>query len=125
MPAVDSAYAQWLQSANRLTITSDLSNASKWNLLAQDLTASSIIAREADALIEAQRQLDFRSAPLAEEKIELPKLYQVAALRGRVWTIKIAGDAAYQNGADVFVLGGVADHGSGITTLTVLRKLST
>jgi hypothetical protein len=121
---VDVAYAEWLQSPSRLTIKEDLASKAKWGVLAVDVTGFSSIADEVDAAAEAQRQLDFRSVPVVEEQVLLPKLYEISILRGRVWTIKIATDVAYQTGADVFVLGGIADHNTGVTTLNVLRRIS-
>jgi hypothetical protein len=122
--AVDPGYAEWLQAPERLVTVDDMTLATRWGDLAEAVAASSGIAIEADAIAEANRQIAFRGGPLVQEQIVVPKKIDVAAIRGSVRTIKIAGDTIYAAGADVFILGGGVDHGSGVTRLDILRKLT-
>lgn len=96
----------------------------RWGALAQSLSASSCLAAEAPALAEAGRQMAFKSAPVVEEQVVVETQLRLADYRGRVWTISSASHAAYKNGVEVFVLGGVTDKALGVTRLDVLRRLA-
>lgn len=122
--AVDPGYAEWLQSPERRVVVNDATLAARWGDLAQAVASSSAIAVEADASAEADRQIAFKGGPLVEEQLTIAKPLDLASIRGSVRTIRIAGDAIYGAGLDVFVLGGAVDHGAGMTRLDILRKLA-
>lgn len=119
----DSAYAEWLQSPERLVTLDDAVQAGRWGDLAEAVEASSVLDSEAAANTEAARQMAFKCGPLVEEEIMVASLLDVSLYRGRVWTVTIANDAVYSAGRDVFVLGGDVMHQTGTTRLIVLRKL--
>jgi hypothetical protein len=120
---VEPAYAEWLQQPERLRIENDAARAAIWGAQAETNTVSSAIANEADAGPEALRQLIFQAGPLVEEQVVIPKLLKVSEVRGKCWTVQISGDAPYEAGALVFVLGGVEENALGVTRLDVLRRL--
>lgn len=119
----NSGYTEWLQSAERLLTREDAILAARWGALAETTTSSCVLDVEVDAIDEAARQMAFKSGPLVEDVIVIPKPLDLALVRGRVWTITIADDDIYAAGRDVFVLGGDVMRASGITTLYVLRRL--
>jgi hypothetical protein len=119
----DTAFAEWLQSPERLVNAEDTALAARWGDLALVRAVSSTFDIEAAAIDEANRQLAFKGGPLVEEEIVVPKKINIASVRGRVRTIKIAGDPDYAPGLDVFIIGGELVHGTGITKLFVLRRL--
>ena len=120
---VDSAYAEWLQQGERQSLVTDAALAGRWGALGETREVSSAFDVEASAIAEANRQLAFYGSPLVQENVIVRGVLDIAAIRGRVWTVTIAASPAYAGGVDVFVLGGSPDHGVGSTTLFVLRRL--
>lgn len=120
---VDSAYAEWLQLAERSLVNEDAAQTAKWGSLAESWTASSAFTTEAAASAEAGRVMSFVKGPLVEDRVTVAGRHDVAAVRGRVISVSLGGDAAYGNGLDVFCLGGDCDHGTGVTHFDVLRRL--
>jgi hypothetical protein len=120
---VDSAYSEWLQLPERLASGDDPVIINRWGELALTSVVSSALDEESAAIAEAGRQLAFKGGPLVEEEVTIPKLIDIASVRGRVRTIRIASDPAYAAGLDVFVLGGELLHATGVTKLFVLRRL--
>lgn len=112
---VDSAYALYLQSPERVATASDAAQTAKWRALARQISLSSGIATEADANACAALILDFYAGPLALVNETIVGVIDIAAIKGRVVTI---------NGSERFVLGGGADEATGITVLECLRKLT-
>lgn len=119
----DSAYAEWLQVAERTVTRQDVAQTNKWGTLSETWTGSSAYTDEASALAEADRVLAFVQGPLVEERLTIGGRFDVSASRGRTVLVTLAGDPDYGNGAEVFCLGGDCDHGLGITHLDVLRRL--
>ena len=116
--SVDGSLAQWLMAEARY-VTSAPAGASAWGDSARETTIVSPLALEADAEVEAARQAGFLAGPFAVDEHDV--LRSQTDCLGRVITIK--GDRmGYQNGKDVFVIG--VQEGAGITTLTVLVRLS-
>ena len=111
---VDSDYALYLQSPERLVTLSDAVMAARWGSFARTVEVSSCLTTEANALAEAARQQAFLGGPLVEDLVTLRGALDVAALRGRAVTI---------DGAVVFVLGGDVDHSTAISHLNILRRL--
>ena len=111
---IDSAYALYLQSQERIAVITDAPLAARWGAIAASVSASSCLTVEADANAEAARQIAFIGGPIAEDVAMISKLVDGAALRGRTITL---------DGQIVFVLGSGVDHASGVSTLNILRRL--
>lgn len=121
--AVDNAYAEWLQSPARTVVQTDGVLSGRWGVRAGSAEVDCPFDAEASAIAEAVRQISFYGGPLVEETAIAKGILDVNSMRGRTITLSIAGDPIYGAGQNVFVLGGVPDRGSGITTLYVLRRL--
>lgn len=121
--AVDSAYAEWLQAPARTLVQNDGTLTARWGLRAGAAEVDCAFDSEADALAEAIRQLTFYGGPLVEETATVAGVLDLNAVRGKTVTLTVAGDPVFGAGVVVFVLGGVADQATGITTLYVLRRL--
>ena len=112
---VDSAYALYLQSPERLYVATDATISARWpGALSRKMDVSSCLATEADAISEATRQLAFVGGPLVQDRAIIRGIIDVAAYRGRCVTMQ---------GAVLFVLGGDVDHGTGVSNLNVLRRM--
>jgi hypothetical protein len=110
---VDSGFALYLQSAEKVADASDDGHAAIWGALARSLSMSSGIATEADAILEAQNVLNFFKGPLIEVKEVIGKIIDISAIKGKVLTI---------NGIATFVLGGGADDASGTSYIEGIRR---
>lgn len=122
MSGPDPAFAEWLQSASKLTSAEDAAVAAAFGGDARESSAMSPYALKADADAEAARSLAFVKAPHVEEVVQVSGTGIVAARRGRCVTIT-ASAPGYTGGALCFVLGGDEDRASGNTVLQVLRRL--
>lgn len=122
MSTVDPLYAQWLmaealwQSASAGVVTA------RWGSTAQTKTKTTTIATRADAKTEAERQLAFLSGsgPLVVDEHQVPGVW--GQYLGRVITLTI-NQLGYDNGLDVFVIGAEDNRATGLSTLTVIRRL--
>ena len=112
--AVDSAFALYLQSAERIYVAVDAPLTARWGGLARTYEASSCLSNEADAIAEAGRQIAFMGGPLTEDLVTVAGVLDVAAYRGRCITVA---------GIVLFVLGGDCDQATAITHFNVLRRL--
>lgn len=122
--AVDPVFAQWLQDATLWALGQDATALARWGetaVLSERITG---MANRADALDEAARQLAFFGMPIAED------VHVVTLAQGGGWkrylgqVITLTGpDLGYAGGADVFLIGAEDDHTSGLSTLTVLKRL--
>lgn len=110
----DSAYALYLQSPERLFVSTDATLATRWGDLARSVETSSCLTTETDANNEALRELAFLGGPLAREAAIVAGIYPSASYRGRCVTI---------DGSVMFVLGANPDHAGGFTRFDVLRRL--
>ncbi len=111
---VDSAYALWLQSAERTTPSTDATLDARWGALARTAEVSSPLSTEAGANNEAPRVIAFLGGPLALERVIVAGVVDIPALRGRCVSIE---------GVVLFVLGGYRDHATGTSELVILRRL--
>jgi hypothetical protein len=121
--AVDVAYAEWLQAPARTIVQSDGTLTARWGSRAGAAEIDCAFDSEADALAEAIRQISFYGGPLVEETAIVNGLIDLNTVRGKTITLTLPGDPVFGAGVVVFVLGGVPDEGTGITTLFVLRRL--
>jgi len=120
MTTVDPLYAQWLQSASLTAVADDAVLLARWGKTAQVLDRKSTLALRADAQAEATRHLAFFGAPLVQDEHQLvgqfaPYLAQVI----RITCPKLG----YDTGADVFVIGAEDNRATGLSKVTVLRRL--
>jgi hypothetical protein len=122
MSAVDPLYAQWLMAETLWAVSADVTLAGRWGSTGQTTERATTIANKADALAEAARQIAFLSGggPLVIDEHQL--LGEWCGYLGRV--ITITGDhLGYDAGLAVFVVGVQDDPATGLSTVTVIRRL--
>lgn len=110
---VDSDYALYLQSPERIATASSAPQSAKWGALARGISVSSPFADEIGANAEAARRLAFFAGPLRRESVRLRKIADIAAIKGKVVTI---------SGTECFVLGGQSDEASGYSVLFIVVR---
>jgi hypothetical protein len=120
MSTVDPLYAQWLQSASLTAVVDAEALFERWGKTAQVLERKTTLALRADAQAEAARHLAFFGAPLVQDEHQLmgqfaPYLAQVI----RITCPKLG----YDGGVDVFVIGAEDNRATGLSRVTVLRRL--
>lgn len=120
---VDSAFAEWLQVPARTLVQTDAVLTARWGQRAGAAEVDCAFDSEADGTSEGARQLAFYGGPLVEETAAVAGVVDLNSVRGKTVTLTVAGDPVFGAGVVVFVLGGVADQATGITTLYVLRRL--
>lgn len=120
MSLVDPVYAQWLMADNLWALATDEVGAARWGESGLTKERQTTIATRADAEAEAARQLAFMGHPLVIDTHVL--LGRWAAMRGQVITIT-GGKLGYEGGVEVFVLGAEDALATGISRVTVLRRL--
>ena len=118
--SVDPIYAQWLQAAALFHVEEDAVLGGRWGDSALICQRTTSIASKADAAAEALRQLDFLGGPLVIDEHEVPSSW--ASRIGQVVTLTI-GELGYDGGVDVFVIGAADDLATGLSTVTVIRRL--
>lgn len=119
---IDLSHAEWLQSESRIAAV-DIAGAAGWGDVAQVLELASTVDASADANALAAQIAGFFPGALVEETVSIADILDVNDLTGKVLPIVSDAHSAYGAGPEVFILGGGVDHGSGITQLTVLRRL--
>lgn len=122
MTAVDPLYAQWLMAEALWQVSTDATLAARWGATAQTTQRVTTIATKADAAAEAARQIAFLggSGPLAIEEHEVVGSW--TAYLGQVVTLTID-RLGYDAGLPVFLIGVQDKRSSGLSTLTVIRRL--
>lgn len=117
---VDPVVAQWLQDEGLWSLVEDAPAIVRWAVGAITSERMTSIAFKVDADAEAARQLAFMIGPLViDEHIMLGEWRRY---RGQV--ITITGDKlGYGGGVNVFVLAVQDNLGTGLSTVTVLRRL--
>lgn len=120
MTTVDPLYAQWLQSAALYTLREDEVLMSRWGQSAERAERVTTLANRADAEAEADRHLAFLGGPLVVDVHQM--MGQWAPYLGQV--ITVTGDQlGYDAGVDVFVIGAEDNRATGLSKVTVLRRL--
>ncbi|WP_337846261.1 hypothetical protein [Sphingomonas sp.] len=120
MAQVDPLFAQWLQDEGLWLVREDAERVGRWGdtaLLGERMTS---IAFKGDAQAEADRQLAFLGGPLALDEHLLVGEWR--HLRGQVITLTID-KLGYSGGVDVFLLSAEDDKASGLSRVTVIRRL--
>lgn len=120
MPATDPLFAQWLMSENLWAVQSSPAITGKWGDTAATTERATTLADRPSAETEANRQLAFLGGPLVTDSHELKG--QFAEYLGQVITI-FASQLGYEEGLDVFVIGVQDDRATGLSQVTVLRRL--
>lgn len=122
MASVDPLFAQWLMAEARQHVETDAVLLARWGVTAITTARTTTIATQADAQAEAQRQIAFLGGdgPLVIEEHELPGQWQ--PYQGQVITLTID-RLGYDDGLDVFLLGAQDNRATGLSTLTVIRRL--
>ncbi|RIV82945.1 hypothetical protein D2V17_14175 [Aurantiacibacter xanthus] len=119
-PAVDPQFAQWLSAESLWAVRQDAVTQAKWGDLASSSERATTLANRSDAEAEAQRQLAFLEGPLVKDTVELQGKWVQRI--GRVITLT-CDDDSYPASVDVFVAGASDDHSTGLSKVTVLRRL--
>ncbi|MCB2085050.1 MAG: hypothetical protein H6919_11155 [Sphingomonadaceae bacterium] len=119
MVLVSSSLAEWLRAPELVELVEDAAVLAAWTDLAADSATSSPLALRADALAEAQRQIDFLGLPISVEMIEVAGRQSQLVGEARRIEADVAEYAAPQS---VFVIG-ADERDGGVTLLTVLRKV--
>lgn len=122
MSTVDPLYAQWLMAEALWQTSSAEAVVARWGATAQTTTRTTTIATRADAAAEAARQLAFLggSGPLVVDEHQLRGAW--GQYLGQIITLTI-NQLGYDAGLDVFVIGAQDDHATGLSTVTVVRRL--
>lgn len=120
MTAVDPVYAQWLMAEARLHVAELAALKARWGATGLTSKRVTTLAELADAEAEAARQLAFMGGPLVEDEHQMPGAW--ADCIGQVVTITTE-RLGYADGLDVFVIGAEDNRASGMSRVTVLRRL--
>lgn len=121
MASVDPLFAQWLQAEGLWVVADDAGAAALWGNGALTVERTSSIAFKGDATTEAARQLAFLRGPLVMDEHVLSGQWR--SYRGQVITLT-GNRLGYDTGVDVFVLGAEDNQATGLSTVTVLRRLA-
>jgi hypothetical protein len=117
---VDPVFAQWLQDEGLWSLVEDAPAITRWAAGAVTSERMTSIAFKADADAEAARQLAFLKGPLVIDEHVIAGDWR--RYRGQV--ITITGDKlGYDAGINVFVLAVTDDLATGLSTVTVIRRL--
>jgi len=122
MSTADPLFAQWLMSASLQHVEADTTLIDRWGATAVATSRVTTIAVKADAEAEAQRQIDFLggTGPIVIEEHQLAGVW--APYQGQVITLTID-RLGYDDGLDVFLLGAQDNRATGLSTITVARRL--
>ena len=120
MPIVDPVFAQWLQDEGLWTVETNAAAVTQWGESAITGSRMSALALLADADAEAVRQRTFLAGPIVEEVHQLKGEWR--GYIGSVITLTID-RLGYTAGKDVFVTGAEDDLSTGLSAVTVLRRL--
>jgi hypothetical protein len=118
--AIDPVYAQWLMGPGLWHVGSDAPLLARWGDKAQVSERMTTLADKAEAVAEAARQIAFLGGPLVIDEHVLAGSW--GDRLGQV--ITITGDRlGYTAGIGVFVIGAEDDRATGLSQVTVLRRL--
>lgn len=120
MTTVDPVFAQWLMDQARWHVEDDAALKAIWGDTGETSERVTTIALKADAEAEADRQLAFMGGPLVEDEHQLRGEW--AGYLGQVITLTI-NKLGYDAGRDVFVIGVEDERATGMSRVTVLRRL--
>lgn len=120
MAAVDPVFAQWLMADGRWLVSEDATLRARWGDKALTTSRMTTIAAKADAEAEGARQLAFLGPVAAIDEHLLVGRWK--HLRGQVITLTID-RLGYEAGAQVFLLGAEDDDATGLSRVTVLKRL--
>lgn len=120
MTVADPLFAQWLQAEGLWSVVEEPTLRERWGDTALTSERMTTIALKPDAEAEAARQLGFMGGPVVTEEHALRGEW--AAYLGQVITITID-QLGYDAGIEVFVLNVEDDRSTGVSRVTVLRRL--
>lgn len=119
--AVDPIFAQWLIADGFWLVAEDAPGLARWGTTGASVERMTCLAFRADADAESARHLSFLRGPLVLEEHLLRGEWR--RYRGQVITLTAA-KLGYDQGIDVFVLGADDNRATGLSTVTVLRRLT-
>lgn len=114
-------FAEWLRSPALYVTATDATTAANWGEDAPTSERTTALAVSGDADTEAARQRTFMGVPMAKEVHAI--VGRFAPYIGKVITLTVA-RLGYDAGVDVLVLGANDDLATGLSQVTVLRKLA-
>ncbi len=120
MAVVDPLYAQWLQQETLWAVRTDAGAVARWGDSAITAERKTSIALKAHAVAEGDRQLAFLSGPLVLDEHLLSGKWRQH--RGQVVTLTID-KLGYENGVDVFLIDAEDDKATGLSKVTVIKRL--
>ncbi|MCC7097263.1 MAG: hypothetical protein IT472_08800 [Thermomonas sp.] len=121
MASVDPVFAQWLQDGGLWLASSDAVLVARWGAKAVTAERMTCLATLAGATAEQTRRAGFFGVPMAVEQHLLTG--QWLGFIGQV--ISISGpQLGYGGGVDVFVIGAEDNRATGLSSVTVLRRLA-
>jgi hypothetical protein len=121
MPIPGATFAEWLRAPALYMTAADAGTAAAWGDDAPTSERITPLANSADADAEAVRQRTFMGVPMAREVHAIKGRF--APYIGKVITITVE-RLGYDAGVQVFVLGAQDDLATGLSQVTVLRKLA-
>lgn len=121
MPIPGVTYAEWLRSPALYMTAADGTTAANWGDDAPTSERLTALSNSGDADTEAARQRTFMGVPMAKEVHNV--VGRFAPYIGKVITLTVA-RLGYDAGVEVLVLGAQDDLSTGLSQVTVLRKLA-
>jgi hypothetical protein len=121
VPIPGVTFAEWLRSPALWQFAGDVAIAAAWGEDAPQSERITALANSTDAAAEAVRQMAFQGIPMAKEEHRIKG--RLAPYIGKVVTITTA-RLGYAAGLEVLVLGAQDDLATGMSAVTVLRKLT-
>lgn len=121
MSSVDPIFAQWLQDSGLWCVGADATLNARWGAKAITVERMTSLATVEGASAEQARRAAFFNVPIAVEEHLLSG--QWAGHLGQVITIS-GPQLGYDNGIAVFVVGVDDNRATGLSRVTVLRRLA-
>lgn len=120
MASVDPLFAQWLMADGLWEVSEEATLKARWGDKALSTSRMSTIATRADADAEGARQLAFMGPVAAIDEHILKGAWRQR--RGQVVTLT-GNKLGYDASVNVFVLGAEDDLSTGLSRVSVLRRL--
>lgn len=121
MASVDPIFAQWLQDDGLWQTNVDAALTARWGAKAVTAERMTALATQAGAGAELARRAAFFSVPLAVDEHLLAGAW--SGFVGQIITITAA-QLGYAAGADVFVVEVDDNRATGLSRVTVLRRMA-
>lgn len=121
MPIPGATFAEWLRSPALYMTAADATTAANWGDDAPTSERITALSNSGDTDTEAGRQRTFMGLPMAKEVHQIAGRF--APYIGKVITLTLD-RLGYDAGVAVLVLGAADDLATGLSQVTVLRRLA-